>query len=412
MAPAPNYPGVYVEEISSGVRTIKSTATSICAFVGRTQRGPLANTDGPVAVYSFNEFERVFGALHPDLSMGQVVRDFFINGGGYAVILRLCHADVTPSDEGSEVAGPALSDADYLGDLESGTGLHALRRVDLFNLLCIPADTPQGDTAPAVYQAALQLCVERRAILLVDPPVAWTGVSDIVGGAADGLAALELTGSAARNAAIYFPRLLQRLAGPTEPPTPCVPCGAVAGVIARTDTIRGVWKAPAGVDATIIGIAGLVVQLSDDKNGLLNPVGINALRGFPGYGNVIWGARTLRGDDISADEYKYLPVRRLALHIEESVSRGIAWAAFEPNDEALWAQLRLNVNAFMYSLFRQGAFHGASAQEAWFVRCDAQTHNRNDLDRGICNMTIGFAPLKPAEFVVLRLSQATSSAPV
>jgi phage tail sheath protein FI len=120
----------------------------------------------------------------------------------------------------------------------------------------------------------------------------------------------------------------------------------------------------------------------------------------------------MRGDDISADEYKYLPVRRLALHIEECVSRGIAWAAFEPNDEALWAQLRLNVNAFMHSLFRQGAFQGASAQEAWFVRCDAQTHNRNDLDRGICNMTIGFAPLKPAEFVVLRLSQVTSSAPV
>lgn len=412
MAPAPDYPGVYVEEISSGVRTINGAATSICAFIGRTQRGPLANTDGPVAVYSFEDFERVFGALHPDLAMGQVVGDFFHNGGSHAVILRLRHADATPSDENSEAAGPALTDADYLGDLESGTGLHALRRVDLFNLVCIPPDMPQGDTAPAVYQAVLQLCVERRAILLVDPPVAWTGVGDIVGEHVDGVAALGLTGSAARNAVLYFPRLLKRFAGPTKPAIACVPCGAVAGVIARTDINRSVWKAPAGMDATLDGIDSLVMQLTDDENGLLNPVGINALRIFPIYGKVVWGARTLRGDDASADEYKYLPVRRLALHIEESVSRGIAWAAFEPNDEALWSRLRLSVNAFMHVLFRQGAFQGANPQEAWFVRCDVQTHTLNDLDRGICNVTIGFAPLKPAEFVVLRVSQATGSAPV
>lgn len=410
MAPTPNYPGVYVEEVPSGVRTISGVATSICAFVGRTRRGPLA-TDGPVAVHSFGEFERVFGGLNPDLAMGQVVWDFFHNGGGHAVILRLCHADMTPSDEDREEAGPALNDADYLGDTELGTGLHALRRIDLFNLLCIPPDLPQGDTATAVYQAALQLCVERRAMLLVDPPVAWADVSDIVGGHVDGVAALGLTGSAARNAALYFPRLLQRVAGSTEPPTSCVPCGAVAGVIARTDSNRGVWKAPAGLDATLNGIDSLVTQLSDHENGFLNPLGINALRKFPVHENVIWGARTLRGDDASADEYKYLPVRRLALHIEESVSRGIAWAAFAPNDEVLWAQLRLNVSAFMQSLFRQGAFQGVNARDAWFVKCDTETHTRADLDQGRCNVLIGFAPLKPAEFVVLRISQLTASLP-
>lgn len=412
MAPIPDYPGVYVEEVPSGIRTISGVATSICAFVGRTRRGPLANTDGPVGVHSFGEFEQVFGAMHPDLAIGQVVRDFFINGGGHAVILRLCHAGMAPADEGDgEEGGPALNEADYLGDIELETGLHALRRLDLFNLLCIPPDIPQGDTAPAVYQAGLQLCVERRAILLVDPPVAWKDVSDIVGTHVDGVAALGLTGSPARNAAIYFPRLLQRVAGPTEPPTPCVPCGAVAGVIARTDINRGVWKAPADTDATLNGIDSLVTQLSDGDNGLLNPVGVNALRIFPIYGKVIWGARTLRGDDALADEYKYLPVRRLALYIEESVSRGIAWAAFAPNGEALWSQLRLNIGAFMQSLFRQGAFQGVNAQDAWFVRCDAQTNTRDDLDQGRCNVVIGFAPLKPAEFVLLRISQLTASVP-
>jgi len=412
MAPAPDYPGVYVEEMPSGIRTISGVATSICAFVGRTRRGPLANTGGPVAVHSFGEFEHVFGAMHPDLAMGQVVRDFFTNGGGHAVILRLCHAGMTPADEGDgEEGGPALNDADYLGDIELESGLHALRRLDLFNLLCIPPDLPQGDTAPAVYQAALQLCVERRAMLLVDPPVAWKNVSDIVGSHVDGLAALGLTGSAARNAAVYFPRLLHRVAGPTEPPTSCVPCGAVAGVIARTDGNRGVWKAPAGTDATLNGIDSLVTRLSDGENGLLNPAGVNALRIFPIYGKVVWGARTLCGDDALADEYKYLPVRRLALYIEESVSRGIAWAAFAPNGEALWSQLRLNIDAFMQSLFRQGAFQGVNAQDAWFVRCDAQTHARDDLDQGRCNVVIGFAPLKPGEFIVLRISQLTASVP-
>lgn len=412
MTPAPDYPGVYVEEVPSGIRTISGVATSICAFVGRTRRGPLANTDGPVAVHSFGEFEHVFGGMHPDLAMGQVVRDFFNNGGGHAVILRLCHAGMTPSDEGDvEEAGPALNDADYLGDRELETGLHALRRVDLFNLLCIPPDLPQGDTAPAVYQAGLQLCVQRRAILLVDPPVAWKDVNEIVGGHVDGAAALGLTGTAARNAALYFPRLLQRVAGATEPPASCVPCGAVAGVIARTDSNRGVWKAPAGLDVMLIGIDSPVVQMSDEENGLLNPLGINALRKFPVHGNVIWGARTLRGDDALADEYKYLPVRRLALHIEESVSRGIAWAAFAPNGEALWSQLRLDIGAFMQSLFRQGAFQGVNAQDAWFVRCDAQTNTRDDLDQGRCNVVIGFAPLKPGEFVMLRMSQLTASVP-
>jgi phage tail sheath protein FI len=183
------------------------------------------------------------------------------------------------------------------------------------------------------------------------------------------------------------------------------PCGIVAGVFARTDATRGVWKAPAGLDASVLGIRRLAVNLTDGENGLLNPVGINCLRFFASGGNVVWGSRTLRGDDGLADEYKYVPVRRLALFIEESLYRGTQWAVFEPNDEPLWAQLRLNVGAFMHDLFRQGAFQGSSPTTAYLVKCDKETTTQSDINKGIVNVLVGFAPLKPAEFVILKIQQ-------
>jgi phage tail sheath protein FI len=184
-----------------------------------------------------------------------------------------------------------------------------------------------------------------------------------------------------------------------------VPSGIVAGVMARTDVQRGVWKAPAGQDAALNGIQGLQVNLTDDENGLLNPLGINCLRSFPIIGRVVWGARTLRGADQLADEYKYVPVRRTALFIEESLYRGTQWVVFEPNDEPLWAQIRLNVGAFMQNLFRQGAFQGKTPREAYFVKCDKETTTQNDINLGIVNILVGFAPLKPAEFVIIKLQQ-------
>ena len=159
------------------------------------------------------------------------------------------------------------------------------------------------------------------------------------------------------------------------------------------------WKAPAGIDAALTGVAGLQVEMTDAENGLLNPLGINCLRTFPVYGRVVWGARTLRGADVAADEYKYMPVRRLALFIEESLYRGTQWVVFEPNDEPLWAQIRLNIGAFMQNLFRQGAFQGTTPREAYFVKCDKETTTQNDINLGIVNIIVGFAPLKPAEFV-------------
>jgi phage tail sheath protein FI len=183
------------------------------------------------------------------------------------------------------------------------------------------------------------------------------------------------------------------------------PCGAMAGVFARTDSQRGVWKAPAGIDAAINGITDLDLLMTDNENGQLNPLGLNCLRRFPFIGPVVWGTRTLRGNDLFADEYKYIPIRRLALFIEESLFRGTKWVVFEPNDEPLWAQVRLNVGAFMQNLFRQGAFQGSSPREAYFVKCDKETTTQNDRDLGIVNIVVGFAPLKPAEFVVLQIQQ-------
>ena len=179
----------------------------------------------------------------------------------------------------------------------------------------------------------------------------------------------------------------------------------IAGVMARTDSQRGVWKAPAGIDAALTGVAGLQVEMTDAENGLLNPLGINCLRTFPVYGRVVWGSRTLRGADVAADEYKYLPVRRVALFIEESLYRGTQWVVFEPNDEPLWAQIRLNIGAFMHNLFRQGAFQGKTPAEAYFVKCDKETTTQNDINLGIVNIVVGFAPLKPAEFVIIKLQQ-------
>jgi hypothetical protein len=298
----------------------------------------------------------------------------------------------------------ALSQATYLGNADQKTGLHALRKVDLFNLLSLPPDVHGGDTPPAVYQFAMQFCAELRAMLLVDPPAAWSANRDVAATkAVAGLGDLGLTGTAARNAALYFPRL--RVGDPLRDGRleTIVPSGCVAGIMARTDTQRGVWKAPAGLDATLGGVAGLDAPLNDQENGLLNPLGVNVLRTFPVYGHVVWGARTLRGADQLGDEYKYVPVRRLALYIEESLFRGTKWVVFEPNDEPLWAQIRLNVGAFMHNLFRQGAFQGAAPKDAYFVKCDKETTTQNDIDLGIVNIVVGFAPLKPAEFVILKL---------
>jgi hypothetical protein len=300
------------------------------------------------------------------------------------------------------------------GDQNLKTGLWALKDVDLFNILCIPATMNLPDTnAATVATDATELCVQRRAMYLLDVPKNTTGAPE----SADGTKAPRDTVEGVktwldenstlrnRNVAMYFPRV--DIPDPLNAfrLRPTAPSGTVAGLYARTDTTRGVWKAPGGTEATLAGVQKLENKLTDGENGVLNPLAINCLRVFPIYGSVCWGARTLMGADQQSDEYKYVPVRRLALFLEESLYRGTQWVVFEPNDEPLWSQIRLNLGAFMHNLFRQGAFQGQTPQDAYFVKCDKDTTTQNDINLGIVNIKVGFAPLKPAEFVVLQIQQ-------
>lgn len=266
--------------------------------------------------------------------------------------------------------------------------------VDLFNLLVLPPDAAVA--VESLYPNASIFCKNRRAFLLMDPPSSWTDAQI----ASTGVNALRV-GLVKDYSAVFFPALtidengLKKSVGPA---------GAIAGLCARIDSTRGVWKAPAGTEADLRGIVGLQRKFSDNENGILNPRAVNTIRIFPN-GIVNWGARTMDGDDGFASEYKYIPIRRLALFIEESLYRGLKWVVFEPNDEPLYAQIRLNVGAFMNNLFRQGAFQGQKPRDAYFVKCDTETTTQNDRNLGIVNIWVGFAPLKPAEFVILYLQQ-------
>jgi phage tail sheath protein FI len=293
--------------------------------------------------------------------------------------------------------------AGILGDPNGKTGIHALDDVDLFNILCLPvtANLPD-DNAAAIATAAEKLCTDRRAFYLLDIPQKDANRDSVE-------AVMDWMGShgtiRSRNAALYFPRIgiPDPLNGFRLRATP--PSGTVAGLYATSDGTRGVWKAPAGTEAVLAGVQQLQYNTTNAENGVLNPLAINCLRNFPIYGIVSWGARTLFGADQMADDYKYIPVRRLALYIEESLYRGTQWVVFEPNDEPLWAQIRLNVGAFMHELFQKQAFEGQTPKDAYFVKCDKETTPQDQINLGIVNIVVGFAPLKPAEFVVIQIQQ-------
>ncbi len=299
--------------------------------------------------------------------------------------------------------------ADIIGDPGLFTGIYALEKVDRFNLLCIPDATRAlagNPSAPdsaintnAIYSAAIALCDSKLAFLLLDAPPNVNTISGAVDWKTSGLTVNDPNGAA------FFPRL--------RAPDPLnhfnlrtfAPCGVVAGLYARTDTTRGVWKAPAGTEATLNGVQGLVYKMSDAENGVLNPLGLNCFRTFPVYGSVLWGARTLVGADAETSQWKYVPVRRVALFLEASLYEGTQWVVFEPNDEPLWSAIRLNIGSFMQNLFQQGFFQGQTPSQAYFVKCDNETTTQTDIDNGVVNIVVGFAPLEPAEFVIIQIQQ-------
>jgi uncharacterized protein len=313
-------------------------------------------------------------------------------------------AVTTPAGFGAGADGGTLSDTSLRGNQLAKTGLYALEDVDLFNILCIPAAAKPTSTLNStqiqnVISEAIAYCETRRAFMIVDIPPT---VQDISG------MQTWMTQSDSlrdRNAAVFFPRVMIPDPLNSGRLRDVAPSGTMAGVFAATDSARGVWKAPAGIDASLRNVSQLVYNPVDRENGVLNPLGINCLRNFPVYGNVSWGSRTLQGADVQASEWKYIPIRRLALFLEESLYRGSKWVVFEPNDEPLWAQIRLNFNAFMQTLFRQGAFQGTTPKQAYFVKCDSETTTSTDQNNGIVNILVGFAPLKPAEFVIIQIQQ-------
>ena len=519
------YPGVYVEEIPSGVRTIAGVSTSDTAFIDFFPRGPMNEA---VRVTGMQDFARRFGGddpsgLHPLSEASYAIKQYYLNGGQIAWVVRVAggqpiaakrvfpaggsppsgkleleaaapgvwgntldvgidhnardpatefnlvarevrtvqgrrqvvnseiHRNLSmdtssprfvkdavnadsdlllvtdvgagprPAPTGPDVTSPAIvGDPDpdpptlflALGENQDpapsdGTvpdagaltaGLAALDKIapNVFNILCLPGVASLESGATTVLEDAVKFCTDRRAFCIIDVP-AGIGADEL-------LAWVDANVPQSRNAAVYFPRV--EVSDPLNEnrPREMGPSGTLAGVYARTDATRGVWKAPAGTDARLNGVT-LVETLTDLENGGLNPFGINVLRTFPVFGRVAWGARTREGADQQASEWKYIPVRRTALYIEESLAQGLKWVVFEPNDEPLWSQIRLNVGAFMNDLFRQGAFQGTTPAQAYFVKCDAETTTQTDIDRGIVNILVGFAPLKPAEFVVIRIQQ-------
>lgn len=324
-----------------------------------------------------------------------------VTGDGLAAGLKLLSdatktqpANITLQGGNEESFTDAEAYNIYIASRADRKGIYALESVDIFNLLCLPGVTDSGILADAD-----SYCQERRAFMIIDAPHITKKPSEMV---------TLISGTAlpkSDHAAVYYPWI--RIADPLKGGKlrSCPPSGTVAGLYARTDSARGVWKAPAGTDATLVGVQEAEYLLTDMENGTLNPLGSNCIRIFPVFGAVAWGARTLRGADQMASEYKYIPIRRLALFIEESLFRGTKWVVFEPNDEPLWAQIRLNLGAFMHSLFRQGAFQGQTPKDAYFVKCDKETTTQDDRNKGIVNIVVGFAPLKPAEFVIIQIQQ-------
>lgn len=376
-------PGVQVRG-ASGSRTIVGGPTAVTAFVGRARKGPL---DRPVRIWSFADYEREFGGLWAESPLSYAVAQYFRNGGREALVARVVRNgdDDAPLRESDLLPDPATAAGVYLFDREGAPA---------FDLLCVPPPSLTEDLGVDAWSRAVAYCAKRRAVCLVDAPATWTTVAE----AEAGVATLRVVDG---HAAVYFPRLLVRDPLRGDQSRAFAPCGAVAGVVARTDAERGVWKAPAGGDARLLGVEGLSVALSKPDIDRLNPLGINCLDDVPGRGPLVWGARMLapRG----SPEWRYLPVRRTALFIEESLVRGLGWAVFEPNGEPLWAAIRQAVGDFLFPLYRQGAFEGGTPAEAFLVRCDRSTMSDADVREGVVHVLVGVALTRPAEFTFVRV---------
>lgn len=388
------YPGVYIEEISARARSIEAVGTNVAAFLGEAPRADV-DENQIVWINNWTEFCRHFVDLpeEPESTseektvtesettnqkefrstpLSHAVCGFFLNGGG-----RCCVINVGKD-------GPLTGN----GDVRNGLDL--LELTDEVSIVAAP-----GRTDSASHDQLISHCEKmRNRIAILDPPDQVTSISDLAG-------ELRPRESDLGFGAFYFPNILVQ--DPLDPKRPHVsvsPSGHIAGIYARTDACRGVHKAPA--NEPIRGAFDVSYRLTHDEQDILNPNGVNCIRLFPHEGVVVYGARTIAAQN---SEWRYLNVRRLLIMIEESISRSTRWAVFEPNDAKLWDALRRDVNAFLTTIWRQGALMGATVEEAFFVKCDGETNQKYDIDQGRINIIVGVAPVKPAEFVIFQISQ-------
>ncbi|MFL6292692.1 MAG: phage tail sheath family protein [Thermoanaerobaculia bacterium] len=391
-------PGVYVEEVPSSVQPIAGVGTSTAGFIGQVADGvampaqpgkfvtdslgrpvkdslgnltPILYTVAPAGepqlVTSWEGFKARFGDFQTgNRILAHAVYGFFNNGGTRCWVARINAAPVTAN-------ATAYTNA-----------LAVFEGIDEIALVAVP-----GGTDAAIQGAVISHCEkvgDRFAIL--DGQVTGTYTS----------AAVQGTTGDSDYAALYYPRI-QVFDPVDKAPVFVPPSGHVAGIYARIDTERGVHKAPA--NAVVRGALGLEHRLSRADQEGLNPDGINVIRDLNG-SIVLWGARTLGGD--ANGEWKYINVRRLFLFLRESIDEGTQWVVFEPNDTALWAKIARNVTAFLTNVWRSGALFGNTPAEAFYVRCDASTNPPEVRDLGQVVTEIGVAVVRPAEFVVFRLS--------
>jgi len=369
-------PGVYTNIVSSGNKPIDSVGASTAGFVGQSSQGP---ENSPVLVTSFAQYQKLFGGMAEGGFLAQAVYGFFLNGGGRCYVCNIGAKKEGQTEE--EVAG-------LIKGVDKGpakrTGLEGFKAIDDIALVAAP-----GFTSALVHQILsdhASLCGDRTAIL--------DGIEEL---AEVQLHEFPRIGEG-KDAALYWP-WISVYDESTKKMTYVPPSGHVMGAIARTDSERGVHKAPA--NELLRGVMGLKYTLTRNEQALLNPRGINLIRDLDDMGIRVYGARTLSSDT----EWRYLNVRRLFQVIKKSVAKGTEWVVFEPNNELLWGNIRRNISAYLKTLWMSNALMGQTPEEAFYVKCDASTNPQENLDRGIVTIEIGVAPVKPAEFVQINIQQ-------
>ena len=385
--PVPEFstPDVFIEEIP-GERPIEAVSTSILGIVGVTMAGVVGS---PVRVKTWQGFIDAFGRTDPASFTAEAVWGFFHNGGTEAWVVRVPYPTVP---DGTPKASAHDLDAVLAAMLVQGIeSLYGSAEVDL--LICPDMlMVRDGRHRRSVIDAMTRYAGQHLRFTIVDlPPMS----ND------QALVDWRLKYVASPFAATYAPHVeIAHLdPGAADPVRLVPPSGVVAGVYAGTDARRGVWKAPAGV--AVDGVVGLGEVYTDTRQDLLNPNAVNVIREFPQRGILVWGARTASDDS----EWRYVAVRRLANMIEISVARGTQWAVFEPNDEPMWTAVRSSIEGFLFDLWKGGALVGAKPTDAFFVHIGlGETMTQGDIDAGRLNISIGFAPLKPAEFTILNIS--------